>query len=431
MYVVPTADEPTGKIPVLDWLAAPETCDVVTALVADGREVRFVGGCVRDTMAKRPIGDIDIATPDPPESVLELLERAGIRAVPTGIEHGTVTAIIGDAKFEITTLRRDVETDGRHAKVAFTDDWVEDASRRDFTINTLSATPDGDIYDPYNGIYDLANGIVRFVGLAHERVDEDVLRILRFFRFHGTYGKPPADRDALAACRSRADKLAQLSGERVRDELFRILMTPDPADVVLMMRGERIFEHVLPEIGDINRLRMLNWLETRAIVMESIKPDPLRRLAALIEVDGAGAEVVGARLRLSNRERDRLVILSESLRDVSPDMGEAAEKKTIRRLGVNTLCDFALLAWAEELAATGRLASDRNQAWIALLERAEAWRTPEFPLNGDDVAVLGIPEGPQIGSFLTRVEDWWESGGYKASRQGCLDRLLKLVEEER
>lgn len=430
MYVVPTAQEPIGKIPQLGWLVAPETRDVVSALAADGREVRFVGGCVRDTMAQRPVGDIDIATPDPPESVMELLQRAGIRAVPTGIEHGTVTAVIGEAKFEITTLRRDLETDGRHARVEFTDDWVEDASRRDFTINTLSATPEGDVYDPYNGIYDLANGRVRFVGLAHERVDEDVLRILRFFRFQGSYGKPPPDRDALAACRSRAEKLAQLSGERVRDELFRILMTPHPADVVLMMRGERILEHILPEIGDVNRLRMLSWLETRAVIMESIKPDSLRRLASLIDVDGAGAETVGARLRLSNRQRDRLVILSESLRDVGPDMGEAAEKRTIRRFGADTFCDFALLTWAKELAGLGRLPSERNQSWIAILERAEAWRQPEFPLTGNDVAVLGIAEGPRIGALLTRVEDWWENGGYKASRQACLDRLLKAVEEE-
>ncbi len=431
MVLVPSAPEPTGKIPPQDWITSASTRTVVAALQARGTEVRFVGGCVRDAVAKRPVGDVDIATPDPPETVLELLAEAGVQAVPTGIEHGTVSAFLDDDKFEITTLRRDLETDGRHARVAFTDDWVEDAARRDFTINTLSATPDGDVYDPYDGIPDLAHGVVRFIGRAEQRIDEDVLRILRFFRFHGAYGRPPPDRDALAACRAKAGRLTELSGERLRDEFKRILLVPDPAEIAVLMRGEKVFDVILPEVDDINRLRMLNWLETRAVVIDSVGPQPIRRLAALIDVDAAGAAIVAERFRLSNAERDRLVTACSPPIEIDPDMGEAAEMRALRKLGPDTVRDLVLLAWAGELSLTPRLPSERTKGWIAMLESAEEWVAPTFPLNGADVTALGVAEGPRVGALLTRVEDWWENGRYRATRQQCLDRLLKAVEEEK
>ena len=187
-------------------MTAPETRAVMAALTADGGEARFVGGCVRDAVVKRPVDDVDVATTSPPETVMDLLDKAGIKAVPTGIKHGTVSVFIGAKRMEITTLRVDVETDGRHARVAFTDDWTADAARRDFTINTLSCTMEGDIFDPFNGLEDLAYGRVRFVGRAQDRIEEDVLRLLRFFRFFGTYGLPPIDLDALAACRALAHR---------------------------------------------------------------------------------------------------------------------------------------------------------------------------------------------------------------------------------
>ena len=304
---------PVGKLPPEPWITAPETLAVLDALSAKGTEVRFVGGCVRDSMAHQPVTDIDIGTPDPPETVIELLEDAAIKAVPTGIDHGTVTAVIGEEKFEITTLRRDVETDGRRATVAYTNDWVEDSNRRDFTINALSATPDGDVYDPHDGITDLAHGKIRFVGLAGERIEEDVLRLLRFFRFYGHFGRPPPDPDAMAACRIHADKLPSLSAERVRDELLKIMMTPDPAEVGVLMRGLGIFDHILPEAGDVGRLRSLSWLETRAIVMDAVYPDALRRLAALLDNGGDAGDVaatVAGRLKLSNRDKERLGLLA-------------------------------------------------------------------------------------------------------------------------
>ena len=250
---------PTGKLSPQPWLTAPETLAVVEALTADGAEVRFVGGCVRDAMAHQQVEDIDIGTPDKPEAIIGLLEKADIKALPTGIEHGTITAIVGDRKFEITTLRRDVETDGRRAKVAYTDDWMIDSERRDLTINALSATPNGDVYDPQDGIGDLAHGNIRFVGLAADRIEEDVLRLLRFFRFYGLFGRPPPNQDAMAACRHHADKLPGLSGERLRDEMFKILLVPDPADIAVLMRGIGIFDHILPEAGDV-RLEVYNML---------------------------------------------------------------------------------------------------------------------------------------------------------------------------
>jgi poly(A) polymerase len=402
---------------------------VIAALTAKGAEVRFVGGCVRDTLAHRPVKDVDIATPDRPETVIGLLNDAGIRAIPTGIAHGSVTAVVDGARFEVTTLRRDVETDGRHARVAYTDDWTADAERRDFTINALSATLDGDVYDMHDGIGDLAHGRIRFVGLAKERIEEDVLRLLRFFRFFGGYGRPPADPDAVAACRMAAPKLASLSGERVRDELFKILMVPNPAEVAVMMRGLGVFQPILPEAGDVGRLRMLSWLETRAIKVGSVAPDPMRRLAALVYTDAAGAQAIADRLRFSNRQALHLSILAAPPADVSPETAEADLRKALHRLGPGRVRDLALLAWAGVLAMTPRIPAERTRKWIGILEACDGWRGAAFPLSGQDAIALGVAEGPRIGELLAQVETWWEDGGYKATRDDCLDKLKGLAGE--
>ncbi len=395
------------------------------ALGTNGADVRFVGGCVRDALSGRPVIDIDIATPDLPETITELLQAAGIRAVPTGIEHGTVTAVIGGKTFEITTLRRDVKTDGRHAKVAFTDDWIEDARRRDFTINTLSATPDGNVYDPFTGISDLAYGWVKFVGRASERVAEDYLRILRFYRFYGSFSQSYADIDALAACRAAAGELKNLSGERVRQELLKILLLPDPAEIIIRMRGDHILDDILPEVSDVNLLRLVNWFETRAIRIEGIAPDPIRHLGVLVDTDRQGAHAISMRLKLSNKETDRLADICAPPIDVSPDMGELAENKAVRQFGHQLIEDLALQNWAHEMSDNPRLPRARKEAWVALLERCRSWQDPAFPISGSDVLALGIPPGPQVGRLLTRVEEWWENNNYQADRQACLDRLME------
>jgi poly(A) polymerase len=408
-------------------MTAPETRIVLDALTAEGSEARFIGGCVRDALLKRPVRDVDIASPEPPEKVTALLVKAGVKVVPTGIDHGTVTAVVAKMPFEITTLRVDVETDGRRAKVAFTDDWIADAARRDFTINAMSCTADGDVYDYFNGLEDLGHGTIRFVGNARERIDEDVLRLLRFFRFFALYGRPPADRDALAACREKASGIRLLSGERVRVETFRTLMAADPADVFQLMRENGVLEHVLPEAGDVGRLRMMSWLDTRAIRVDSVAPHPVRRLAALLDTDLRGAQALAGRLKLANRQKARLITMAAPPFPVGPDAGSLTIHKALRRLGPAAVRDLALLNWAGELAVMPRLPHSRTEGWIELINIVDSWEPPQFPLQGRDALALGARHGPEVGTLLRAVEAWWEDGEYRAGREDCLEKLRSLI----
>lgn len=428
-FVAPDEDVGVGTLEPQPWMQAPETRAVLDALSAEGAEVRFIGGCVRDAILKRPIRDIDIALAEPPAKVMQLLEAAGIKTVPTGIDHGTVTAVVGNKPFEITTLRVDVETDGRRARIAYTDNWSVDAARRDFTINALSCTRDGSVYDYFNGLQDLGNGLIQFVGNPRERIREDKLRLLRFFRFFAYFGRPPPDIQALEACRELAPELHDLSGERVRVEIFRTLMATDPADVFVLMKAYDVLRHVLPEAGDVNRLRMMSWLDTRAIRMESIEPHPVRRLAALLNTDAAGAEAIAERMKMANRQKLRLMTLVRQPYPVSPDTGERAIRRTLRRLGADRVRDLALLNWAGELTVNPRLPHQRTQAWIELLEVTDAWMPPVFPLLGRDVMDMGVAHGPRIGDLLRAVEAWWEDGDYRASREQCLEHLKGLITE--
>ncbi len=414
-----------GKLPPIAWLRAPETIAVINALTAEGTEVRFVGGCVRDALLHKEANDIDLATSDNPEKVMTLLIHAGIRAIPTGIDHGTVTAVVDGKSFEITTLRVDLETDGRRAVIGFTDSWVIDAKRRDFTFNALSASVDGDIYDPTSGLWDLAHGQVRFIGNAHNRIAEDYLRILRYFRFYGALGRSPIDSEALAAIRHYAKNLSDLSGERICNELFKILCVPDPAGILIKMRGSSVLDKILPEAQNLEVLRLVNWLETRAINIDGINPDPIRHLAALICTNVKNTDELAQRLRLSNKDQAHLKALCAPTIKVAPDMGILSENKILRKYGLDLFRDLALLAWGKEMYENQFLPSNRKQSWVAMLERTASWVTPVFPLTGKDVKALGVEPGPQIGELITRVEDWWESNDYIANRQMCLDRLLK------
>jgi poly(A) polymerase len=287
------------------------------------------------------VKDIDIATPDPPETVMQRLQRAGIRAIPTGIEHGTVTAVIGQRHFEITTLRHDVETFGRRARVAFTDDWDADAARRDFTMNALSAEPDGTMHDPFGGIPDLEAGRVRFVGDAEARIQEDVLRLLRFFRFHAWYGRGEPDKAAIAACGRLAPMLPNLSGERVAAEMLRLLMAPDPATAMALMRDHGVLQHIMPALTEIERLRMLVLIED-----EIGNRDAIRRLASLLPHETATALTVAERLRLSNADRDRLAALASPANAIAPPLDEPAQRRALHRLGAPLFRDLVLLDWA-------------------------------------------------------------------------------------
>jgi poly(A) polymerase len=419
--------QPSDRLDPQPWMIAPETVAVMAALSAAGGEARFVGGCVRDALLGRQVRDVDIATHEPPERVMNLLARAGIKAIPTGIKHGTVTAVIGARHFEITTLRRDVETYGRHAKVEYTDDWQADAARRDFTMNALFCGADGTIYDPFGGTADLRAQRVRFVGKPEARIREDVLRLLRFFRFHAHYGKPPPDAAALAACRSLAQLLPTLSGERISGELLLLLTAPKVADVIDLMDDTGVLSHFLPEATRNDRLRALLAIEASAPRDLVPRTDSLRRLAALLDGGEASALAVATRLRFSNTERDRLIGLAGDP-EPSPELDEPARRRLVYRLGQARYRDRALIAWAA--AAAGGRAMDplAAEAWVAVLKSGAEWAAPRFPLKGRDAVQLGVPPGPAVGRLMATLEDWWIAGDFEANREACLAELRQRAD---
>lgn len=424
--------DPTGKIPPQPWMVTPETRALMAALKKSEIEARFIGGCVRDSILKRPVRDIDIATPAEPEVVIAALEKAKIKVIPTGIEHGTVTAILNKHHFEITTLRIDTQTDGRWATVKFTDDWTQDAARRDFTINTMSANEDGDIFDPYSGLKDLGKGSVRFVGVAENRINEDVLRLLRFFRFYAEYGKPPMNPEALVACRVLAPRLSELSGERVRGEIFRILMAPNPADTMAAMRKENILQHIIPQAGDVNRLRTLAWLIERGAILNEVETNPVRRLSALLKPDVSEGDIndVCDRLKFSNAERKHLLMIASPTKakaDLVIDSGSSI--KDVRRacyaLGKDIVIDKALLGWAGEISDDPRQKSGQTKDWENVVEWAAGWNPVKFPLTGRHGLELGMKSGPELGQALARVEQWWINNDFAADTNRCVEQLAK------
>ncbi|MEO5494761.1 MAG: CCA tRNA nucleotidyltransferase [Sphingomonas sp.] len=375
-------------LPPATWRDHAGLQRVIDALGAGN--ARIVGGAVRDTLLGIDTADVDLATTHEPEHVVDLLEAAKIKAVPTGIKHGTITAVASDAVYEVTTLRRDLDTDGRHATVAFTDDWREDAARRDFTINALYADPaSGEVFDYFGGIDDLAARRVRFIGDPLTRIAEDHLRILRFFRFLARFGDAP-DPEGLKACTDRANDLMALSRERIANELLRLLVAPRAPEVVALMLEHGIFAPVLPEIGDALRLATLARQEEAA----GVAPDPIRRLAATLPRDSAAVAAVGARLKLSNLQRRRL----ESA--VLPV--DAEPRALAYRLGVVSAIDRLLLAGET-------------------LDALEGWTPPTLPTSGGQLVAKGLTAGPDVARTLHKVEDRWIAEGFPdAARVGAI-----------
>jgi len=400
---------PAASIPPQPWMVEPATRAVLAAL-GGGGAARFVGGAVRDAILGWPVGDIDIATPLAPEEVMRRLAAAGIAAVPTGLAHGTVTAVAPPRHFEITTLRRDVETFGRHARVEFTDDWAADAARRDFTLNALFLDEAGRVFDYVGGLKDLGAGRVRFVGKAEERIREDVLRLLRFYRFHAHYGRVPADPEARAAARALKQLLPNLSSERVAAELLKLLAAPDPLPTLALMQEDGVIAVLLPEARSLDRLAALVPLEAA--------PDPLRRLAALVAIDAASAEAVALRLRLSNAQRDRLAAIAAPPWPLDLAADERAQRRALRHLGAALYRDLVLLRAAE---------SGQKARAEALMAFADAATPLEFPLKGRDVTALGIAPGPAVGRLLAEVEAWWEAGDFRADHAACLAELERRI----
>lgn len=374
----PLADAP--------WLSAPETVAVLDALAGDRAETRFVGGGVRDALLGLEIADVDLATTLEPEETMRRLKAAGLKAVPTGLAHGTVTAVVDGHGFEITTLRRDVATDGRHAEVAFTDDWRADAARRDFTINAMSSGRDGRVFDYFGGRDDLAAGRVRFVGDAAERVGEDYLRILRFFRFFAWYGSGVIDADGLAACRKGVDGLTRVSAERMRTELLRLLSAPDPGPALSAMRGVGVMQALIGHrASDISELLAIERAAGHG-------PDPILRLAALAPGDG---EALTAALRLSRKERQALLRLGSPWTDLGRDAD--GWRRVIYRQGVEAFRRRTILA-----ASVGE-----GVQLIPRLTEAKAWRPKTFPVRGRDLIALGLPAGPAVGAMTAKLEAHW------------------------
>lgn len=409
----------TGRLVPQPWMDAPETAAVLDALEAAGAEVRFVGGCVRDALLGRAVNDVDLATDALPEAVVPALEAAGIKAVPTGLKHGTVTAVSNHRPFEITTLRHDVETDGRHATVAFTDDWEADAARRDFTINALSLSRDGTLHDPFRGEQDLRDGVVRFVGDPQQRIEEDVLRLLRFFRFHAYYAAGDFDAPSLAACRALASRVPRLSVERVWSEMKKLLAAPHPAPVVRTMAEIGALVSVLPDPVGVDRLdRLVKVENTAASRWPDVSADAIRRTGALLPPGGTSAAEAARHLKVSTAERKRLVAIAEGV-SAPPDMKSVPALRRLRhRLPRETMVDLALVLWAE---------CGEEESAAAAIEVALNWTPPAFPLSGQDVTALGVKSGPDIGRLLASVEDWWIAEDFVPDRDVCLAQLRTLL----
>lgn len=409
----------TTSIQHAAWLKADETRAVMAALEqARAGSARFVGGCVRNTVLAQPVDDIDIATQLTPDQTIAAAKAAGLTAVPTGIEHGTITIVANHKPYEVTTLRRDVETDGRRATVAFTESWEEDAQRRDFRLNALYASPDGVIHDPTGGgLDDVRAGRIIFIGDAQTRIREDYLRILRFFRFNAWYGRGPLDEKGLAACASLKAGIADLSVERVWKETKKLLRAPDPRDALNAMERTGIRAIALPEAERLGRLERLIALEADFF----FEIDAMTRLAAALPSQ-ASARALARRLKLSNDERDRLTAaLGEDVRVVS-FLSMRETRRAIYKLGRRTFEDRVMLGWADDQ-------KDKTATmWRALLALSATWEPPVFPMNGDQVIYAGVPAGPLVGEALREVEAWWIDSDFPDDQLALVERLKAVAQ---
>lgn len=377
------------KLPDAKWRRRPGLGRLLDALDAEAGETRFVGGCVRDTLLGLDVSDVDLASRIEPAEVMRRLKGAQIKAVPTGLAHGTVTAIVDGSPVEVTTLRRDVSTDGRRATIAFTDDWREDAARRDFTINALSADPaTGDVHDYFDGLADLDARRVRFIGDPLIRIAEDHLRILRFFRFHARFGRGEPDEAGLGACAARANDLMALSRERIADELLKLLALPAPAPTVALMHALGIFTPIIPEIGEAG-LQSLSALCERERAA-GVAPDPLRRFAALLPPDPDVAGAVATRLRLSKKAVKRIVAAAGRRGDGRPP------EQLAYYLGHEEAIDRILLGPGDP----------------ATVSKLEGWTRPRLPLSGGRLIGMGLPEGPVVARTMVAIERRWVEAGF-------------------
>ncbi|MEW9836802.1 CCA tRNA nucleotidyltransferase [Mesorhizobium marinum] len=407
------------------WLEDAELQRLLQVLGAGGEEARIAGGAVRNALLGEAVADVDIATTTHPDETMRRAEQAGFKAVPTGAEHGTITVIAGGKGHEVTTLRADVETDGRRAKVAFGRDWKADAERRDFTINALYAEADGSVIDLVGGLADLESRTLRFIGDAEARIREDYLRILRFFRFFAYYGSGRPDAEGLKACARLKDGLERLSAERVWSELKKLLSAPDPSRALLWMRQAGVLTKALPEsekwgIDAIHGLvaaeRDLGW-----------RPDAMLRLAAMVPPDPDRMRGLAERLKLSNADAERLTEWAMAPAAV-PATTERELARTLYRRGRQSIVDRLRLslASARVRAAESDVALIEAGGYARQLKFAEKWAAPDFPLKGADLKGLGVPAGPGMGRLLKQLEEEWIEADFRPGRDALLERAAKV-----
>ena len=406
------------QLPRQPWMTSEPTRKVMAALGAIG-EARFVGGCVRDALLGRPVVDIDIATPMTPVEVTRALKQAGLKAIPTGIEHGTVTAIADGRPYEITTLRRDVETDGRRAVVAFTTDWSEDAARRDFRLNALYADAAGAIFDlSGEGVADAHAGRIVFVGDAETRIREDYLRILRFFRFFAWYGKGDADAAALTACGDLREGLKTLSGERISKELLKLLAADDPRATLRLMAASGVLSSVLPECEGLSRFEGLVEIESSQL----FSCDPVLRLAALLPDNRAAIMALARRLRFANATRDRLIAALPGDVILTSWMSPREARRAIYRLGAGAFRDRVLLQWAvAERTAV-------HPQWRMLYTYPDTWTAPAFPVDAEEIRAAGVADGPLFGQVRREIENWWVDMDFTDDKLAAIERLKAVAQ---
>ena len=381
----------------LAFLKEKPLADVLAALNGDSEETRVIGGAVRNVLLGLPPAEVDLATTAQPKTVIDRVTATGFKAVPTGIEHGTITVVADGKPFEVTTLREDVETDGRHAVVRFGRDWKQDAERRDFTINAMSMSADGAVHDYCGGLADIEKRIVRFIGNADQRIAEDYLRVLRFFRFFAAYGEGNPDREGYLACARARDKLGQLSRERIRAEILKLLAAKRAPEAMTAMADAGIYDRVFANVPELPALARLVLIEQS----NEIAPDAVRRLAAVAVRLEEDAAYLRERLRLSNEEYRRLASMSDRWWRLTPASGETYAKETLYRIGAEEYADRALLSFARSDA------SPADEQWGKLLSLPARWTPPRFPLSADDFIKRGVEKGPKLGRALAVAEAAW------------------------
>lgn len=391
------------------WMTAPQTRAVMAALNDKGTiQTLFVGGCVRNELMQRPVKDVDLATIHAPDDVIKRLQNAGIRHIPTGIDHGTVTALTDGHTFEITTLRRDVSTDGRRATIAYTDDWIEDARRRDFTMNTLLADDSGHVFDPLGaGIDAIDQGQVVFVGDPDQRIAEDYLRILRFFRFHALYGHGDPDADAVRACAAAGGQIKTLSRERITQELSNILNVPDPSETLALMFSHRILADLFDHDFDVQRFSRFCQLQ--------LQENAIHVMARLTLMTGFNVAILHDALSLSSAQKAMIAAIARTYERLN-DLSALAIRQAVYDHGNDVVTQVLFLK------SSAGVSVDADSFRVAHM-----WNPPKFPLAGQDVMDLGVKPGPLVGRYLKDTETWWRQADFAPDRAACLARLMSAL----